>query len=237
MVSCQVAADGQAVGFAGGAGTRSPLPVPPTQARGAEKRERLYRAAIARFARDGVDGTRVEDVIAEVGVSWATFFRYFPRKEDVLIEAAARHFRDHVQATARAGIRDRRRNVRAVIESSFAALTTPAEMPADLHTLALLQVVAHPARFASMLDEQGGQPLISLITELVAAGQVRGQIRDDVPAAAIGLTVVAGGFFPGVQAAAVGGDPAQATGLALDLIWSGIGDARTRGTGAARLER
>lgn len=224
MVSCQVAADGQAVGFAGGAGTRSPLPVPPTQARGAEKRERLYRAAIARFARDGVDGTRVEDVIAEVGVSWATFFRYFPRKEDVLIESAARHFRNHVKATARAGIRDKRRNVRTVIEGCFAALTTPDELPPALHTAALLQVVAHPARFAAILDDDAAQPLIELITELVAAGQVRGQIRDDVPAAAIGLTIVAGGFFPGVQDAALGADPAPAIALALDLIWTGIGD-------------
>lgn len=234
MVSCQVAVDEQAIGFAGGAGTRSPLPAPPTQARGAEKRERLYRAAIARFARDGVEATRVEDVIAEVGVSWATFFRYFPRKEDVLIEAAARHFRDHVRATARAGIRDKRRNVRTVIEDSFAALTTPAEMPPELHTLALLQVVAHPARFAAMLDDEAVQPLIELITELVAAGQVRGQVRDDVPATAVGITVVAGAFFPGVQAAARGADPGPAITLALDLIWSGIGDGARKRTRAAK---
>ena len=36
-------------------------------------------------------------MIADAGVSWATFFRYFPRKEDVLIELAARHFREQVR--------------------------------------------------------------------------------------------------------------------------------------------
>lgn len=41
-------------------------------------------------------GTKVEAVIADADVSWATFFRYFPRKEDVLVEGIARHFRDRV---------------------------------------------------------------------------------------------------------------------------------------------
>ena len=47
---------------------------------------------LERFRADGVAATKVEDVIADADVSWATFFRYFPRKGDVLIEAAVRHF-------------------------------------------------------------------------------------------------------------------------------------------------
>ena len=67
------------------------------------------RSAIASTTRrvvlyeaNGIDAARVEDVIAEAGVSWATFFRYFPRKEDVLIEHAARHFRDRGEGGGRA---------------------------------------------------------------------------------------------------------------------------------------
>ncbi|HEU4599767.1 MAG TPA: TetR family transcriptional regulator, partial [Solirubrobacterales bacterium] len=88
------------------------MPEPPKQARGVEKRERLYAAALARFERDGVAETRVEDVIADVEVSWATFFRYFPRKEDVLIEAIARHFREHAMTLAGRARADRRARVR-----------------------------------------------------------------------------------------------------------------------------
>ena len=77
------------------------MPSPPTQARGFEKRDPIYQAAIARFRVEGFAATKVDDVIADAGVSWGTFFRYFPRKGDVLSEAAARHFRDHVRPSAR----------------------------------------------------------------------------------------------------------------------------------------
>jgi AcrR family transcriptional regulator len=210
-----------ALGLGGGAGTA--LPMPPTQARGAEKRDRLYVAALDRFDRLGVDATRVEDVVDDAGVSWATFFRYFPRKEDVLIEGAARHYRGRVKPVAEAGIRSRRR-IRTVIKDTFIALSTPGDMPPGLHAASLLQVIAHPNRFAALLDDGSDQPLIELLTEVVAEGQSRGEVRDDVPAMAIGMTIAAGAFFPGVQAAAIGGDSAAAMTAALELIWDGAGE-------------
>jgi AcrR family transcriptional regulator len=206
-----------------GGATATALPMPPTQARGAEKRDRLYAAALERFDRLGVDATRVEDVVDDAGVSWATFFRYFPRKEDVLIEGAARHFRDRVRPVAEAGIRSSRR-IRTVIKDIFIALCTPEDLPPLLHASALLQVIANPGRFAALLDDGSGQPLIELLTEVVAEGQRRGEVRDDVPAVAIAMTIAAGAFYPGVQAAAIGGDAAAAMTAALELIWDGAGE-------------
>jgi AcrR family transcriptional regulator len=209
--------------FGLGGATATALPLPPTQARGAEKRDRLYAAALERFDRLGVDATRVEDVVDDAGVSWATFFRYFPRKEDVLIEGAARHYRDRVRPVAEAGIRSRRR-VRTVINDVFIALCTAGDLPPLLHASALLQVIANPGRFAALLDDGSAQPLIELLTEVVAEGQRRGEVRDDVPAVAIGMTIAAGAFYPGVQAAAIGGDAAAAMTAALELIWDGAGE-------------
>src|SRR5919198_6467829 len=134
-----------------------PLPSLPTQARGVEKRDRLYEAAMARYRDAGVADTKVEDVIADAGVSWATFFRYFPRKEDVLIEGAARHFRDTARPAAMAGLRDRRLRVRTVTERTLAALVAPGEMPLALHTQAFLEVFANPARFAALVGDDHPQ--------------------------------------------------------------------------------
>jgi AcrR family transcriptional regulator len=205
-----------------GSGATAALPMPPTQARGAEKRDRLYAAAMVRFERYGVEGTRVEDVVDDAEVSWATFFRYFPRKEDVLLAGAARHFGPRVRDFAREGIAAER-PIRDLIEQTLVALSTPAEMTPELHAASLLQVIAHPDRFAAILGDGSSLPLIELVGELVVAGQGRGEIREDVPALVIASTIAAGAFFPGVRAAAAGGDAPAAMTMALALIWEGAG--------------
>jgi len=208
------------VGYGGGI-SQSPLPVPPTQARGVEKRDRLYEAAMARYREAGVADTRVEDVIADAEVSWATFFRYFPRKEDVLLEGAARHFRDRVRTVAEEGMQDRRLKIRTVVERTFAVMLKPAEMPPALHNAALLEVFASPARFAALV---GGdpQPVIGLVAELLAEGQQRGEVRADVDAGVAAVALSAGSMFLAVQAAAADADPVQSAISSLDILWGGL---------------
>ncbi|HYQ78858.1 MAG TPA: TetR/AcrR family transcriptional regulator [Solirubrobacterales bacterium] len=199
------------------------LPEPPKQLRGVEKRERLYAAALARFERHGVAETRVEDVIADAGVSWATFFRYFPRKEDVLIEAIARHFREQAVPLVERAVANRRTRVRKTIERLLLSLLTAEEMPQPLHNQAFIEVFSNPARFAAMVDNGHPAPLIDLIAELLDEGRRRGEVSPELDPGFAALTVTAGAMFPAVQAAAVGAEPAITIGPALDLLWSGIG--------------
>jgi AcrR family transcriptional regulator len=198
------------------------LPVPPTQARGAEKRDRLYEAAISRFEAGGVRATRIEDVIDEAGVSWATFFRYFPRKEDVLVEAGARHFRGPVKDAAAEGLTDGRLLIRTVLDRTFAELLTPAELSPALHYAALLEVVASPTRFSAMVDDGHPQPLVGLVGEILEEGLRRGEVRGDPPTAIAAMTVAAGTIFPSLSAAAIGADPRPLASEALDVLWSGV---------------
>jgi AcrR family transcriptional regulator len=210
------------VGYAAGEETPATLPSPPTQARGVEKRDRIYRAALARYEGHGVAATRVEDVITDAEVSWATFFRYFPRKEDVLIELVARHYRGRVRAVAEEGLRDHRLHVRTVTERAFAALIRAGEGSPGLHSAALLEVFANPARFSALVDQGHPQPMVGLVAELLAEAQRRGELRPGIDPEAAALTVVAGALLPGAQAAAAGLDPNEPVSSALDLLWSGL---------------
>ena len=210
------------VGYGGGEVPTARVPAPPTQARGFEKRDRIYRAAIARFRADGIAATKVDDVIADADVSWATFFRYFPRKGDLLIEAAARHFRDHVRPSAEASLGDRRLKISTVVRRFLVSLLRPADLPPTLHGAALLEIFANPDRFAALVGEEPAPPVTVLLEEVLAEGQRRGEVRPDLDTAVAALTVIAGVALIGAQAVAVGIDPSEPVAASLEISWRGI---------------
>ena len=51
-----------------------------------DTRERLRATALTLFVEHGFDATTVNQVAAAAGVSHMTFFRYFPTKEDVVLD-------------------------------------------------------------------------------------------------------------------------------------------------------
>src|SRR3954464_2237751 len=99
-----------------------PIGPRPQQARGVEKRRRVYEAALAEFARRGVESARVEDIVATAEVSWGTFFRYFPRKEDVLLEAAVDEYRSRIVPAVEALLAAGDAPTRDIVETLFAGL-------------------------------------------------------------------------------------------------------------------
>jgi AcrR family transcriptional regulator len=211
------------VGYGSGETATGALPSPPTQARGVDNRDRIFEAAIARYSTQGVAATTVEEIIADAGVSWATFFRYFPRKQDVLLEHAARHFRTQVRAAVEEGLADERLPVRTILERTFTALLESPDRPAELHIAAVLEVFANPPRFAAFVDEGHPQPMVGVISELLEEARNRGELRAGVDPGLAALTVVAGALFPAAQAAAIGADPEPPMLAALDVVWRGVG--------------
>jgi AcrR family transcriptional regulator len=210
------------VGYAAGEARPARMPEPPTQARGFEKRDRIYQAAIERFRAEGVAATKIDDVIADADVSWATFFRYFPRKGDVLIEAAARHYRDRVRPTAEASLGDRRLKMSTVIQRLLISLLRPADLPPALHGAALLEIFANPDRFAALVGEGPGAPVTVLLEQVLAEGQRRGEVRSDLNTAVAALTVIAATALIGAQAVAVGIDPSEPVEASFEISWRGI---------------
>ena len=100
-------------------GPRAPGPTP-RQRRAVATRRRLYEAAMAEYARVGLEAARVEDIVAAAGVSWGTFFHYFPAKEDVLLDAAAEVCRAYATA-ALAGL-EAGQDTESVLSTAFSAM-------------------------------------------------------------------------------------------------------------------
>jgi AcrR family transcriptional regulator len=60
-----------------------------------DTRARLIEAAFSLISKRGYDATSIDDIVASVGLSRRTFFRYFSAKEDVLV-AWVGTFGEHV---------------------------------------------------------------------------------------------------------------------------------------------
>jgi AcrR family transcriptional regulator len=57
----------------------------------AERRELILRAAMNRFGAGGYDGTRLDDVAADAGVTKPILYRHFGSKKDLYLAVLARH--------------------------------------------------------------------------------------------------------------------------------------------------
>src|SRR3954451_12902266 len=108
-----------------------PIGPRPRQARGVEKRRRVYEASLVEFTRQGVENARVEDIVAAAEVSWGTFFRYFPRKEDVLLEFAVEEYTGRIAPEVEALLAAGEVPVREVVAALFKGLTT-SQLPAHV---------------------------------------------------------------------------------------------------------
>jgi AcrR family transcriptional regulator len=214
--------------FAVGSSTSPPpLPPKPQQERGKEKRRRVYEAAVHAFAEHGFDEARVEDIVAEADVSWGTFFRYFPRKEDVLLELGVNHYLTNVRPMAEAGLEHSARDgVHAMLVAMLSS-----DMPSHLHGAMLREITATPVRWAALLGDD--QPVwLVLAARIIETGQERGEVRDDVDALTLAAVVSAAGLFPAVQGGFQdlrglrgipgGGDPIAILDRAFPVAWRAV---------------
>lgn len=145
--------------------------------------------AMAEYARVGVDAARVEDIVAAAGVSWGTFFHYFPTKEDVLLDAGVVVCRAFAAAAAQ-GV-EAGHDTATIFADAFAALVRAARevaAPMPLRTAVLRHAADHPGRLSAVLDEESPSP-VQAATEVIAEGQRRGEIRADQPAEALAVVL------------------------------------------------
>lgn len=133
--------------------------------------ERLVAAAFAVMQAKGTASPTVADILAEAGLSTATFYRHFPTKDDLLVtllERAHERTRAHLEAllAAEAHPADR---VTAWVRGLFDLLGTDARVAANRPFL-----LAHPRLLERFPDEIGAgiDGLVALLADAVAAARL-----------------------------------------------------------------
>jgi AcrR family transcriptional regulator len=155
------------------------VPPPPNrrERQSAERRERLFRAALDLFARKGFAETTVEDITNAADLGKGTFFNYFPSKEHILLG-----FAEMQLAKLKAAFEEMRSAnvpVPVFMRSLGARMTQePIRNPAIIRILLQAFLTDSPVR-ESVLNLQNR--VIAIHTEMIRMGQSRGEIRNDLP--------------------------------------------------------
>jgi AcrR family transcriptional regulator len=179
---------------------------------------------MAEYARAGLEAARVEDIVAAAGVSWGTFFHYFPTKEDVLLDAAAEVCRAYSAAAIdgmRAGLRTEQ-----VFAAAFAAMYDAAvgiSPSSALRGRMVLYVLAHPGRLTEALGDDVPPP-VTATAAVLAEGQLRGEIRSDEPAESLAVIVLYAVLFSARRGRTIGRPPGSTPlgWLALEVVLRGL---------------
>ena len=198
-----------------------PLPEPSNrrERRSVELRERIFRAALNLFAKQGFAETTVEDITNAADVGKGTFFNYFPSKDHILLAFAEMQI-----GRLRLAVEEARRTsmpMQQFMRTLVGLMTQePARNP-DIVRVLLLAFLSNYKVRGAMLDLQ--DRVLTFHAEMIQIGQERGEIRSDLPAADIAL-VFRQTIFGTLLIWSLYGDSSLQARMdsAFEIIWSGL---------------
>jgi AcrR family transcriptional regulator len=146
---------------------------PPRETRAQERRDQLIETALALFAQDGVDGTRIADLAQAAGVAHGLVYHYFRSKEELLFAALDRaSFKDQLLNILHGRERGAVRDVLVEYVGRFDALLTERQ---ELLRVLVRESLVRPqvaARWMAMVDGATDQ-LAHYLESCVATGELR----------------------------------------------------------------
>ncbi len=145
-----------------------------------ERRAQILQAAALVFARSGVDGARMDDIVAESGLSKGTLYWYFSSKQDIvvaLVEEVIRAQYEQLQMLVEhpGGVVERL----GIFLDTYAALmgAQPSLGPLGVEIYAMSGRVPQIREFITHYYDQ----YIATLAELLQQGNDRGELRVERP--------------------------------------------------------
>jgi len=142
-------------------------------------RRQIIDTSIRLFRKRGYENTRVDDIVQLLEISQPTFFRYFPSKDAVLREVGRRGFacikeRLETELSSRTSTAERLRRM-------YQGMAQEVESDRPLWRAVVLSGAMDPVRSPEM--RQPEEIAVSLLREILAEGQKRGEITRAFPVA------------------------------------------------------
>ncbi|MGI9018417.1 MAG: TetR/AcrR family transcriptional regulator [Euzebya sp.] len=142
------------------------------EGRGLATRRTLVSAALELFAKQGVEGTSIDEITAAAAVAKGTFYVHFQRKQDVLLEWAA----ELVQAIDTA---DLAQHAPTALRELAALLAQKMdEGPRQLVGRMVREMVGNSADWVRVLGDR--PTLWAKIIPIIERGQAAGTMRTDM---------------------------------------------------------
>jgi TetR/AcrR family transcriptional regulator, transcriptional repressor of aconitase len=184
-----------------------------SEQRRSERREQILEGARRCFAENGYEGATVVRLEEEIGLSRGAIFNYFPSKEDLFVELAARDNARISEIWINEGLDA---VVRAVVELDPAWLSV---------VLELFRRTRTDPEFKARFEARHAHLAAANRARLEEA-QRAGEFRDDLDAKSIGTFVNL--VLNGLAVMRAGGEELPSTDLVLQLLRDAIGPARAR---------
>jgi AcrR family transcriptional regulator len=152
---------------------RNMTEAPPRETRAQERRDQLIETALALFAQEGVDGTRIADLAQAAGVAHGLVYHYFRSKEELLFAALDRaSFKDQLLGILQGSEGRPASDVLLDYVTRFDALLAERQ---ELLRVLVREALVRPqvaARWTTMVDGATDQ-LAHYLDSCVAAGGLR----------------------------------------------------------------
>ena len=143
----------------------------------ARLRQQIIDTSIRLFRKRGYENTRIEDIVQILEISQPTFFRYFPSKDAVLREVGRRGFsciKDHLETELSSDVSTAER-----LRRMYEGMAREVESDRPLWRAVVLSGAMDPVRSPEMRRPE--EMAVSLLREILAEGQKRGEITKAFP--------------------------------------------------------
>jgi AcrR family transcriptional regulator len=151
-------------------------------------RKRIMDASVVQFRERGYEAVTVDEICSELGISKATFFRYFPTKDAVLRQLGATLYREYERTLAER-VEQSGRSVGDRIREFYALIADTCEGDPKLTSAVIESGALDPVRHPDVWEKH--EQALTVFGRILQQGQEAGEIRTTPDARSLALMLEA----------------------------------------------